>query len=251
MTEQLNTTTAQIALVTGASRGIGAAIATRLAQDGFFVIGTATTPEGAEHISAQLAAVGQGVGLSLDVRDAAAIDALIGHIESSYGAVAVLVNNAGITRDNLLLRMKTDDWQDILDVHLTAVFHLSKRVLKGMGRARFGRIINITSVVARMGNAGQCNYAAAKAAVEGFSRTLAREMGSRNITVNCVAPGFIATDMTDGLDDKIKQTMLAAVPLARLGQPEDVAAAVAFLASAGGSYITGTVLPVNGGMYLD
>lgn len=251
MTEQLNTTTAQIALVTGASRGIGAAIATRLAQDGFFVIGTATTPEGAEHISAQLAAVGQGVGLSLNVRDAAAIDALIGHIESHYGAVAVLVNNAGITRDNLLLRMKTDDWQDILDVHLTAVFHLSKRVLKGMGRARFGRIINITSVVARMGNAGQCNYAAAKAAVEGFSRTLAREMGSRNITVNCVAPGFIATDMTDGLDDKIKQTMLAAVPLARLGQPEDVAAAVAFLASAGGSYITGTVLPVNGGMYLD
>lgn len=240
---------AQIALVTGASRGIGAAIASRLAADGFFVVGTATSDAGAAQIAARLGE--QGTGLVLDVRDHAAIDALIADIEQRFGSVAVLVNNAGITRDNLLLRMKTDDWQDILDVHLTAVFLLSKRVLKGMAKARFGRIINITSVVARMGNAGQANYAAAKAGIEGFSRALAREMGSRNITVNCVAPGFIDTDMTEVLDEKVKQTMLDAVPLGRLGQPDDVAAAVAFLAGSGGAYITGTVLPVNGGMYLD
>ncbi len=240
---------AQIALVTGASRGIGAAIASRLAADGFFVVGTATSDAGAAQIAARLGE--QGTGLVLDVRDHAAVDALIADIEQRFGCVAVLVNNAGITRDNLLLRMKTDDWQDILDVHLTAVFLLSKRVLKGMAKARFGRIINITSVVARMGNAGQANYAAAKAGIEGFSRALAREMGSRNITVNCVAPGFIDTDMTEVLDEKVKQTMLDAVPLGRLGQPDDVAAAVAFLAGSGGAYITGTVLPVNGGMYLD
>jgi 3-oxoacyl-[acyl-carrier protein] reductase len=240
---------AQIALVTGASRGIGAAIASRLAADGFFVVGTATSDAGAAQIAARLGE--QGTGLVLDVRDHAAIDALIADIEQRFGSVAVLVNNAGITRDNLLLRMKTDDWQDILDVHLTAVFLLSKRVLKGMAKARFGRIINITSVVARMGNPGQANYAAAKAGIEGFSRALAREMGSRNITVNCVAPGFIDTDMTEVLDEKVKQTMLDAVPLGRLGQPDDVAAAVAFLAGSGGAYITGTVLPVNGGMYLD
>lgn len=240
---------AQIALVTGASRGIGAAIASRLAADGFFVVGTATSATGAAQIAERLGA--QGTGLVLDVRDHTAVDALIADIEQRFGSVAVLVNNAGITRDNLLLRMKTDDWQDILDVHLTAVFLLSKRVLKGMAKARFGRIINITSVVARMGNAGQANYAAAKAGIEGFSRALAREMGSRNITVNCVAPGFIDTDMTEVLDEKVKQTMLDAVPLGRLGQPDDVAAAVAFLAGSGGAYITGTVLPVNGGMYLD
>jgi 3-oxoacyl-[acyl-carrier protein] reductase len=240
---------AQIALVTGASRGIGAAIASRLVADGFFVVGTATSDAGAAQIAARLGE--QGTGLVLDVRDHAAVDALIADIEQRFGCVAVLVNNAGITRDNLLLRMKTDDWQDILDVHLTAVFLLSKRVLKGMAKARFGRIINITSVVARMGNAGQANYAAAKAGIEGFSRALAREMGSRNITVNCVAPGFIDTDMTEVLDEKVKQTMLDAVPLGRLGQPDDVAAAVAFLAGSGGAYITGTVLPVNGGMYLD
>jgi len=236
-------------LVTGASRGIGAAIASRLVADGFFVVGTATSDAGAAQIAARLGE--QGTGLVLDVRDHAAVDALIADIEQRFGSVAVLVNNAGITRDNLLLRMKTDDWQDILDVHLTAVFLLSKRVLKGMAKARFGRIINITSVVARMGNAGQANYAAAKAGIEGFSRALAREMGSRNITVNCVAPGFIDTDMTEVLDEKVKQTMLDAVPLGRLGQPDDVAAAVAFLAGSGGAYITGTVLPVNGGMYLD
>ena len=240
---------AQIALVTGASRGIGAAIASRLAADGFFVVGTATSDAGAAQIAARLGE--QGTGLVLDVRDHAAVDALIADIEQRFGSVAVLVNNAGITRDNLLLRMKTDDWQDILDVHLTAVFLLSKRVLKGMAKARHGRIINITSVVARMGNAGQANYAAAKAGIEGFSRALAREMGSRNITVNCVAPGFIDTDMTEVLDEKVKQSMLDAVPLGRLGQPDDVAAAVAFLAGSGGAYITGTVLPVNGGMYLD
>jgi 3-oxoacyl-[acyl-carrier protein] reductase len=240
---------AQIALVTGASRGIGAAIASRLVADGFFVVGTATSDAGAAQIAARLGE--QGTGLVLDVRDHAAVDALIADIEQRFGCVAVLVNNAGITRDNLLLRMKTDDWQDILDVHLTAVFLLSKRVLKGMAKARFGRIINITSVVARMGNAGQANYAAAKAGIEGFSRALAREMGSRNITVNCVAPGFIDTDMTEVLDEKVKQSMLDAVPLGRLGQPDDVAAAVAFLAGSGGAYITGTVLPVNGGMYLD
>lgn len=239
----------RVALVTGASRGIGAAIASELAQTGHYVVGTATTEAGAAEISARLG--DQGCGMCLDVRDSAAIDALVLEIEQQYGAVAVLVNNAGITRDNLLLRMKTDDWQDILNVHLNAVFHLSKRVLKGMSRARFGRIINITSVVARMGNAGQANYAAAKAGVEGFSRALAREMGSRNITVNCVAPGFIATDMTEALDDGLRQRMLDAVPLGRLGRPEDIAAAVAFLAGDGGSYITGTVLPVNGGMYLD
>lgn len=239
----------RVALVTGASRGIGAAIASALASSGHYVVGTATTETGAAEISARLGA--QGCGMCLDVRDAAAIDALVAQIEQQHGAVAVLVNNAGITRDNLLMRMKTDDWQDILDVHLNAVFHLSKRVLKGMSRARFGRIINITSVVAQMGNAGQANYAAAKAGVEGFSRALAREMGSRNITVNCVAPGFIATDMTEALDDGLRQRMLDAVPLGRLGRPEDIAATVAFLAGAGGSYITGTVLPVNGGMYMD
>ena len=239
----------RIALVTGASRGIGAAIASRLAADGFFVVGTATSEAGAAQIAARLGE--QGTGLVLDVRDHAAVDALIADIEQRFGSVAVLVNNAGVTRDNLLLRMKTDDWQDILDVHLTAVFLLSKRVLKGMAKARHGRIINITSVVARMGNAGQANYAAAKAGIEGFSRALAREMGSRNITVNCVAPGFIDTDMTEVLDEKVKQSMLDAVPLGRLGQPDDVAAAVAFLAGSGGAYITGTVLPVNGGMYLD
>jgi 3-oxoacyl-[acyl-carrier protein] reductase len=220
-----------------------------LAADGFFVVGTATSEAGAAQIAARLGE--QGTGLVLDVRDHAAVDALIADIEQRFGSVAVLVNNAGVTRDNLLLRMKTDDWQDILDVHLTAVFLLSKRVLKGMAKARHGRIINITSVVARMGNAGQANYAAAKAGIEGFSRALAREMGSRNITVNCVAPGFIDTDMTEVLDEKVKQSMLDAVPLGRLGQPDDVAAAVAFLAGSGGAYITGTVLPVNGGMYLD
>ncbi|WP_026472068.1 3-oxoacyl-ACP reductase FabG [Alkanindiges illinoisensis] len=238
----------KVALVTGATRGIGAAIAKQLAQDGLFVVGTATTTEGAARISEQLA--GQGAGMVLDVRDSAAIDQLITQIEAQFGSVVVLVNNAGITRDNLLLRMSHDDWSDILSIHLGAVFQLSKRVLRGMTKMRFGRIINISSVVAQMGNGGQANYAAAKAGMEGFSRSLAREMGSRNITVNCVAPGFIATDMTEELSADAKAKMLAQIAVNRLGAPEDIAYAVSFLASENSGYITGTVLPVNGGLYM-
>ena len=241
-------TAKKVALVTGASRGIGAAIADQLATDGFFVVGTATTPAGAEAIAARL--VGNGTGITLDVRDAQAIDQAVADIEKQYGTVLVLVNNAGVTRDNLLLRMSSDDWSDILSIHLSAIFHLSKRVLKGMTKARFGRIINISSVVAQMGNGGQANYAAAKAGVEGFSRSLAKEMGSRNITVNSVAPGFIATDMTDELTDEQRQRLLSQVAVNRLGTPQDIADAVSFLASARAGYITGTVLPVNGGLHM-
>ena len=240
--------TRKIALVTGASRGIGAAIAQQLASDGFFVVGTATTDQGASTISKKLADA--GTGIVLDVRDGQAIDEAIASIEQRYGTVAVLVNNAGITRDNLLLRMNGDDWQDIVAVHLSAVFHLSKRVLRGMTKARFGRIINISSVVAQMGNAGQTNYVAAKAGVEGFSRSLAQEMGSRNITVNCIAPGFIATDMTDSLTDEQRKKMLSKIAVNRLGTAQDIAYAVSFLASEQSGYITGTVLPVNGGLYM-
>ncbi|HEY4712681.1 MAG TPA: 3-oxoacyl-ACP reductase FabG [Aquirhabdus sp.] len=238
----------QIALVTGASRGIGEAIAAQLAAQGCFVIGTATTENGAKQISDRLA--DQGTGRVLDVRDTAAMDALIKSIEADFGTIAILVNNAGITKDGLLMRMPEQDFQDILQVHLGAVFHLSKAVLRGMSKARFGRIINISSVVAQMGNAGQANYAAAKAGIEGFSRALAREMGGRNITVNCVAPGFIATDMTEVLDEKVRTMMLSQIPLGRLGQASEIAAAVGFLASVPAGYITGTVLPVNGGMYM-
>lgn len=238
----------KIALVTGATRGIGAAIASRLAQEGFFVIGTATQADGATRITQALGQ--QGIGMVLDVRDSDAIDQTLSQIEQQFGAVAILVNNAGITRDNLLLRMSQDDWSDILAVHLSAVFQLSKRVLRNMTKARFGRIINISSVVAQMGNAGQANYAAAKAGIEGFSRSLAREMGSRNITVNCVAPGFIATDMTDKLTPQAKEKLLSQIAVNRLGTPEDIAHAVAFLVSENSSYITGMVLPVNGGLYL-
>lgn len=238
----------KVALVTGATRGIGAAIVKQLAQDGLFVVGTATTTEGAARISEQLG--DQGAGMVLDVRDSAAIDQLITQIEAQFGLVAVLVNNAGITRDNLLLRMSHDDWSDILSIHLGAVFHLSKRVLRGMTKMRFGRIVNISSVVAQMGNGGQANYAAAKAGMEGFSRSLAREMGSRNVTVNCVAPGFIATDMTEELSADAKAKMLAQIAVNRLGTPEDIAHAVSFLASENSGYITGTVLPVNGGLYM-
>lgn len=240
--------TRKIALVTGASRGIGAAIAQQLASDGFFVVGTATTDQGASTISKKLADA--GTGIVLDVRDAQAIDEAIASIEQRYDTVTVLVNNAGITKDNLLLRMNSDDWQDIVAVHLSAVFHLSKRVLRGMTKARFGRIINISSVVAQMGNAGQTNYVAAKAGVEGFSRSLAQEMGSRNITVNCVAPGFIATDMTDSLTDEQRKKMLSKIAVNRLGTAQDIAYAVSFLASEQSGYITGTVLPVNGGLYM-
>jgi 3-oxoacyl-[acyl-carrier protein] reductase len=238
----------KVALVTGASRGIGAAIATQLVADGFFVVGTATSDTGANQISDTLAE--HGTGIVLDVRDVQAIDSVITQIEQQFGAVLVLVNNAGITRDNLLLRMNGDEWSDIIAVHLNAVFYLSKRVLRGMTKARFGRIINISSVVAQMGNAGQANYSAAKAGIEGFSRTLAREMGSRNITVNCIAPGFIATDMTDELSDEAKAKMLAQNAIPRLGLPEDIAYAVGFLANNRAGYITGTVLPVNGGLYM-
>ncbi len=238
----------RIALVTGASRGIGAAIAKQLAQDGLFVVGTATTASGAQGITEALG--DQGTGLVLDVRDAGAIDAVISQIEQQYGAVLILINNAGITKDNLLLRLNDDDWDDVLNTHLKAVYRLSKRVLKGMTKARFGRIINISSVVAHFANAGQTNYSAAKAGIEAFGRSLAKEMGSRQITVNAVAPGFIATDMTDELDAAIKDKMIAQVPLNRLGQPQDIADAVSFLASDRASYITGTVLHVNGGMYM-
>lgn len=245
MTEQEQS----IALVTGASRGIGAAIAQQLAQDGYFVVGTATTDAGAQNITQSLAE--HGVGMVLDVCDKDAIEQVLTEIEQKYGSVLVLVNNAGITKDNLLLRLGEDDWDAVLDTHLKAVYRLSKRVLKGMTRARFGRIINVSSVVAHFANAGQTNYSAAKAGVEAFGRSLAKEMGSRQITVNAVAPGFIATDMTEDLDAAIKDKMIAQVPLNRLGQPQDIANAVSFLASERASYITGTVLHVNGGMYMN
>lgn len=239
----------KIALVTGASRGIGASIAQQLAQDGFFVVGTATTEQGAEQISTTLA--GQGVGLRLDVRDAENIEQVVSKIEADYGSILVLVNNAGITRDNLLLRLSEDDWDDILNIHLKAVYRLSKRVLKGMAKARFGRIINISSVVAHFANAGQTNYSAAKAGMEAFSRSLAKEMGSRNITVNSVAPGFIATEMTAELNEEIRKKMLEQVALNRFGEPQEIANAVSFLASDKANYITGTVLHVNGGLYMN
>ena len=237
----------RIALVTGASRGIGQAIAKRLATEGYLVIGTATTAQGAAAIDAYLQAF-DGVGRVLNVQDAEQINQLFDEIEKTYGTVQVLVNNAGITQDGLLMRMDDTAWEQVLQVNLTSVFRTSKRAMRGMMKARYGRIINITSVVAAMGNAGQTNYTASKAGVEGFTRSLAREVGSRQITVNCVAPGFIDTDMTSVLDEQLINNMLAAVPLARLGAPEDIAAAVNFLASDEASYITGMVLDVNGGM---
>ncbi|MFZ2853127.1 MAG: 3-oxoacyl-ACP reductase FabG [Rhodocyclaceae bacterium] len=242
----------QVALVTGASRGIGQAIAAELGRLGATVIGTATSVEGAGKITAYLAAAGiKGEGAVLEVRDPEQVDALIGRIDKAHGAVSILVNNAGITRDNLAMRMKDDDWDAVLDTNLKAVFRLSKAVMRGMMKARSGRIINVTSVVGHSGNPGQANYCAAKAGVAGMSRSLARELGSRNITVNCVAPGFIDTDMTKELDEKQKESLVASIPLARLGHPEDIAAAVAFLASPGAAYVTGTTIHVNGGMYMD
>ncbi len=238
-----------ITLVSGASRGIGKAVAKRFAKEGHFVIGTATTEKGAALIDAYLHDTG-GIGRVLDVRDGAQIDKLFEEIESVYGAVQVLINNAGITQDGLLMRMKDDDWENVVDTNLSSVYRMSKRAVRGMMKARRGRIINISSVVAQMGNAGQSNYAATKAGVEGFSRTLAREIGSRQVTINCVAPGLIETDMTDELDERLLNSMLDAVPISRLGQPEDIAAAVSFLASDEASYITGAVIPVNGGMYM-
>ena len=241
--------TQRIALVTGASRGIGQAIAKRLANEGYLVIGTATSEEGAAAVNDYLQELG-GAGRVLNVQDTEQINQLFDSIEKEFGNVQVLVNNAGITQDGLLMRMDDNAWERVIDVNLTSVFRTSKRAMKGMMKARQGRIINITSVVAAMGNAGQTNYTASKAGIEGFTRSLAREIGSRQITVNCVAPGFIDTDMTKELDEALIQSMLNTVPLARLGKPEDIAAAVNFLASEEAGYITGTVLDVNGGMYM-
>jgi 3-oxoacyl-[acyl-carrier protein] reductase len=239
----------EIALVTGASRGIGAAIAGRLAADGARVVGTATTPEGAARISGALGKHG-GRGAVLDVASQESIDALLADVEGREGAVSILCNNAGITRDTLLLRMKQEDWDAVVQTNLASVFRLSKAVLRGMMKARKGRIINITSVVGLMGNAGQANYAAAKAGILGFSKSLAREVGSRAITVNSIAPGFIDTDMTRALSEEQRAALNAQIPLGRLGQPSDIAAAVAFLCSPDGAYITGETLHVNGGMYM-
>lgn len=240
--------TKQVALVTGASRGIGKAIAERLANDGFFVIGTATTDAGAAAISAYLS--GNGTGLTLDVANPASIAEVIKTITDTHGSPTVLVNNAGITRDNLLMRMKDEEWDDIINTNLSSVFRMSKAVLRGMMKAKTGRIINISSVVGSTGNAGQANYAAAKAGMIGFTKSMAKEVGSRNITVNTVAPGFIDTDMTKELGDDIKTTLLASIPLARLGQAQEIAHAVSFLASEGAAYITGETLHVNGGMFM-
>jgi 3-oxoacyl-[acyl-carrier protein] reductase len=239
----------KIALVTGASRGIGAAIAQRLSIEGARVFGTATTTDCAARIGEKLSGQG-GRGVVLDVSNQDSIDAAISDIEAREGAVGILCNNAGITRDTLLLRMKQEDWDAVLQTNLASVFRLSKAVLRGMMKAREGRIINITSVVALTGNPGQVNYAAAKAGIIGFTKSLAREVGSRGITVNCVAPGFIDTDMTRSLSDAQRETLNGQIPLGRLGQPADIAAAVAFLSAAGGAYITGETLHVNGGMYM-
>jgi 3-oxoacyl-[acyl-carrier protein] reductase len=238
-----------VALVTGASRGIGAAIADRLANDGARVIGTATTADGAARIAESLSARG-GRGVVLDVTSQESIDAVIADIDAKEGAIGILCNNAGITRDMLLLRMKQDDWDAVLQTNLASVFRLSKAVLRGMMKARQGRIISIASVVGLTGNPGQANYAAAKAGMIGFTKSLAREVGSRGITANVVAPGFIDTDMTRALNETQRETLNGQIPLARLGLPSDIAAAVSFLASADASYITGETLHVNGGMYM-
>ncbi len=241
----------QIALVTGASRGIGRATALELGRQGAVVIGTATSDSGAEAISAALAEAGiKGTGLRLNVTDAADCEAALAWIEKEFGAVSVLVNNAGITRDNIAMRMKDDEWDAVIDTNLKAVFRMSKLVMRAMMKARYGRIVNITSVVGSSGNAGQANYAAAKAGVAGMTRALARELGSRNITVNCVAPGFIDTDMTRALGDEQRDALLGQIALGRLGRPEEIAAAVAFLASPAASYVSGVTLHANGGMYM-
>ena len=241
----------KVALVTGATRGIGQAIALELGRQGAIVIGTATSAAGAERIAEYLKANGiEGAGLVLDVSSDESVAQTLEHIQQHLGQPAILVNNAGITRDNLMLRMKDEEWSDVINTNLTSIYRLSKAVLKGMTKARWRRIINISSVVGSMGNAGQANYAAAKAGVEGFSRALAREVGSRGITVNAVAPGFIDTDMTRELPEAHRQNLLTQIPLGRLGQAEEIASVVGFLAGEGGAYVTGATILVNGGMYM-
>lgn len=238
----------KLAIVTGASRGIGRAIAEKLVADGFFVVGTATSDSGADAISAYLGE--NGKGYKLNVADAADIESFIKTTGDTYGTPAVLVNNAGITRDNLLMRMKDEEWDDIINTNLSSIFRMSKAVLRAMMKVRYGRIINISSVVGSTGNAGQANYAAAKAGMIGFAKSMAKEVGSRGITVNTVSPGFIDTDMTKELSEDIKNALLGSIALGRLGQPEEIAHAVSFLASEQASYITGETLHVNGGMYM-
>lgn len=241
----------KIALVTGASRGIGQAIALQLGRAGATVIGTATSNSGAQAISDYLQTAGlAGSGMKLNVTDATEVDTVIASLNGTHGEIGILVNNAGITRDNLLMRMKDEEWDDIIATNLSSVFRLSRAVLRGMMKARTGRIISIASVVGSMGNAGQTNYSAAKAGIMGFTKSLAREVGSRNVTVNCVAPGFIDTDMTRALPDAQRQALLTHIPLGRLGKVEDIAEAVGFLASPAAEYISGTTLHVNGGMYM-
>ncbi len=244
--------TSEIALVTGASRGIGRSIALQLAKDGFTVVGTATSQKGADAITQYMQAGGfdNSLGLILNVADLASIENLITEVNERFGAPTVLINNAGITRDNLLLRMKNEEWDDIISTNLSAVFHMSKACLRGMMKARQGRIVNISSVVAATGNAGQANYAAAKAGMLGFTKSLAKEVGSRNITVNTVAPGFIDTDMTAELPEEQRKQLLSGIPLGRLGHVNEIAYTVSFLCSGGAAYITGETLHVNGGMFM-
>ena len=242
----------KVALVTGASRGIGRAIALELGKQGAVVAGTSTTQAGADTIQEGLSAAGaKGAGVVLNVNDAQQTESAVAGIQKQFGDIAILVNNAGVTRDNLLLRMKDDEWDEIMAINLKSVYRLSKLLLRSMMKARYGRIINITSVVGVTGNAGQANYAASKAGIIGFSKSLAREVGSRNITVNCIAPGFIDTDMTRALSAQQREAVIGHIPLGRLGRPEDVAAAVVFLASAGADYMTGCTLHVNGGMHME
>ena len=242
----------KVALVTGASRGIGQAIALELGKSGAVVVGTATTQQGADGIQQKLSAAAiKGAGMALDVTDAAQAEAVVAAVQKRFGDIAILVNNAGITRDNLLVRMKDEEWDDVMATDLKSVYRLSKLVLRAMMKARYGRIINITSVVGVTGNPGQANYAAAKAGMIGFSKSLAREVGSRNITVNCIAPGFIETDMTQSLNEQQREALTGQIPLGRLGRPQDVAAVAAFLASPGADYMTGCTLHVNGGMHLE
>ncbi|SEF93100.1 3-oxoacyl-ACP reductase FabG [Marinobacterium lutimaris] len=241
----------KIALVTGATRGIGKAIAENLASQGAIVIGTATSEGGASAISEYLAAAGnKGKGLVLNVSDADSVAEVLKSIQDEFGVIEVLVNNAGITRDNLMMRMKDEEWDSVLSTNLTSIYRLAKGCLRGMTKARWGRIVSVSSVVASMGNAGQANYAAAKSGMEGFTRALAREIGARNVTVNCVAPGFIDTDMTAGLPEEHKAKLQAQIPMNRLGKPEEIASVVGFLCSEGGAYVTGETIQVNGGMYM-